>query len=268
MHVLRDPDDAAALAFLTTELAGLAQRRGHLIQIVADCTVTYQGRATSTLSRGERLVILKPDGTLLVHTAEKAKPVNWQPPGASFSVAQDEIGIHLTSHRVKPAELVRIDFHRVVLLVAVPLRDEADLALLGSEDDLQALLAAQPHLVEPGFVPSRRERDTRRGYLDLDGHDAQGRRVIVEVKRTTAGVKEAQQLWRYVEERRGADGVVRGILVAPRVAPKARQLLADHGLEWKELEWSDIQPRLAPLRQGGQKSLGAFADGSATRPAM
>lgn len=258
MKVLREPEPVAALAFLEAELLGLAQRKGHLLQAVGDCEVRYQGRATSTLTRGERLIMLKPDGTLLVHTAAKAKPVNWQPPGAAFHVGLDGDRVVLTSHRTKPEELVRIEFQSIQLLLSIPLRDEADLALVGSEDDLQQLLHEQPDLVEPGFVPARRERDTNRGYLDLDGRDASGRRLVVEIKRTTAGIKEAQQLWRYVEELRGTHPDARGILVAPRVAEKARMLLREHKLEWKELDWHDILPKVEVMRHGGQSSLGRF----------
>ncbi|MEA3142805.1 MAG: endonuclease [Thermoplasmata archaeon] len=258
VQVLRDPDTAAAFAFLQGELQGLAQRRGHLVQAVGDCEVRYQGRARSDLHRGERLLLLKPDGTLLVHTAEKSKPVNWQPPGASFSVGLEDGRLVLTSHRTKPEEIVKVTFHAITLLLAVPLRDAADLALLGTEDDLQALLFVQPSIVEEGFVPARRERGTARGFLDLDGRDAQGRRLVVEVKRTTAGVSEAQQLWRYVERLRGQDAGARGILLAPRVAERARKLLADHGLEWKEVDWADILPKVEAMRRGGQSTLMRF----------
>lgn len=258
MQVLRDPDPQAALAFFQSELAGLANREGRLVQAVGDCQIHYQGRARSLLNRGERLLLLKPDGTFLVHTAEKAKPVNWQPPGASFSVAIEDGHVVLTSHRAKPEELVRVTFHAIRLLTAIPLHDRADLALLGSEDDLQRLLFAHPELVEPGFVPARRERDSDRGFYDLDGHDAKGARLIVEVKRGTAGVKEAQQLWRYVEDLRRNDATVRGLLIAPSIAPKARNLLGDHALGWKELDWDTVLPQVEAMRRGGQASLAKF----------
>jgi endonuclease len=258
VQILRDPTPEAALEFLRSELAGLALRRGHLVQAVADCQVHYQGRARSLLNRGERLLLLKPDGTFLVHTAARAKPVNWQPPGATFSAALEGGRVVLTSYRAKPEEIVKVTFHGIALLCSVPLRDGAELALVGTEDDLQRLLFEHPRLVEDGFVPRRRERDSDRGFYDIDGDDAQGRRLIVEVKRTTAGVSEAQQLWRYVEDlRRGAPGL-RGMLIAPSVAPKARNVLRDHGLEWKELDWGEVLPQVEAMRRGGQASLGAF----------
>jgi len=259
VRILRDPDPEAALGFLQAEIQGLAARRGHLVQAVGECEVRYQGRARSDLHRGERLVLLKPDGTLLVHTASKAKPVNWQPPGASFAAALEDGQVVLTSSRAKPEEIVRVAFSVVHLLVSLPLRDGAGLDLLGSEDDIQALLFARPALVEPGFVPARRERKTKRGLYDLDGRGSDGRRLVVEVKRTTAGVSEAQQLWRYVERLRRNDASVRGLLLAPRVGEGARSLLAEHALEWRELDWDALLPQVTEMRAGGQASLARFA---------
>ncbi|MES2154348.1 MAG: endonuclease NucS [bacterium] len=258
MNILRDPDTEAALQFLQNELAGLAQRRGHLLLAVGSCIVKYQGRARSDLHKGERLLVLKPDGTLLIHTAAKAKPVNWQPPGAAFSVAVEAGKVVLTSHRLKPEEIVQVTFDAISMLSSLPLRDGMDLDLVGTEDDLQQLLFEQPALVEAGFVPARRERNSARGFYDLDGHDAKGGRLIVECKRTTAGVSEAQQLWRYVERLRKNNEAVRGILIAPRVADKARKMLEEHGLEWKEIDWDDILPRVEEMRRSGQASLGRF----------
>lgn len=259
MQLLRDPDPAAALLFFQGELQGLANREGRLVQAVGDCQIHYQGRARSLLNRGERLLLLKPDGTFLVHTSEKAKPVNWQPPGASFSVALEDGHLVLTSYRPKPEEIVKVTFHAIRLLAAVPLQDRAELSLLGSEDDLQRLLFEHPELVEPGFVPARRERDSSRGFYDLDGRDGKGLRLVVEVKRTTAGVKEAQQLWRYVEDLRRNDPTTRGLLVAPSVAPKARNLLRDHALDWRELDWDEVLPKVEAMRRGGQASLVRFS---------
>lgn len=255
MHILREPDLATAHALLASELQGLQSRRGHLIQLVGSCTVKYEGRASSELTDGERLVVLKPDGTLLVHGAARAKPLNWQPPGAAFATTLEDGRLVLTSHRLKPSEFVRIAFASMSLVAAVPMKDEAEFNLQGTEDELQALLFARPALIEPGFVPQKRERDSGRGFYDLDGRDARGRRLIVETKRESAGVSDAQQLWRYVEELRRGDPSVRGMLVARRVAAKARNLLQDHGLEWRELEWRET----APLERAGQANLGRFS---------
>jgi endonuclease len=255
MQLVRDPDPDAAAAFLQTALGSLGS--GRLLQAVADCEVAYQGRARSMLHRGDRIVLIKPDGTLLIHTASKAKPVNWQPPGATFHAALEDGRVVLTAYRPKPEELVKVTFHAIHLLISLPLRDEAALALVGSEADLQELLFARPDLVEAGFRPNRRERHSERGFTDLDGDDAVGRRLVVELKRTTAGIKEAQQLWRYVEPLRTRRDV-RGLLIAPRVADKARAFLRNHELEWKELDWERLLPELEAMRRVGQASLGRW----------
>lgn len=258
MQLVRDPDAEAALQFLRTELRGLQKQKGRMVQAVADCAVQYQGRARSMLHRGDRVLILKPDGTFLVHAATKAKPVNWQPPGASFDAGIEDGLVTLTAYRAKPEEIVKVTFHEIHLLLAAPLRDAEELALVGSEGDLQELLFARPDIVEEGFVPRRRERDSDRGFYDLDGDDAQGRRLVIECKRATAGVKEAQQLWRYVEPLRQQNGSLRGMLIAPRVADKARKLLRDHDLEWKELDWEDLLPKVERMRRTGQVGLSKF----------
>jgi RecB family endonuclease NucS len=258
MQLLRDPTPETALEFLRTELLGLSQKKGHLLQVVADCSVHYQGRARSMLNRGERLLILKPDGTFLIHTATKAKPVNWQPPGATFHAGMEDDKLILTAYRPKPEEIVKVTFSEVKLLVSVPLHDQEDLALVGTEDDLQALLFERPELVEAGFVPRRRERDSDRGYYDLDGDDANGKRLVIEVKRGSAGVSEAQQLWRYVEPLRTQSEGIRGMLIAPRVADKARKMLGEYGLEWKEIVWEELLPKVEAMRRTGQVGLGKF----------
>ncbi len=261
MQLVRTPDAATALTFLRAELVALREEKGRMVQLVADCAIQYQGRARSMLHRGERLLLLKPDGTFLVHTASKAKPVNWQPPGATFHAEIEDDLLVLTAYRPKPEEIVKVTFHSIQVCLAVPLRDAEELDLTGSEDDLQELLFKHPDLVEAGFLPRRRERDTKQGYYDLDGDDSEGRRVVIEVKRGTAGLKDAQQLWRYVEPLRSQnpDGAVRGMLIAPRVADKARALLRDHDLEWKEVEWDDVLPQVERMRRVGQVGLGTFS---------
>ncbi|HVM45290.1 MAG TPA: endonuclease NucS [Candidatus Thermoplasmatota archaeon] len=251
VRVLRDLQPEAAVEFLKSELGR------KLVQVAARCSIDYQGRAESRLPSGERLLMFKPDGTLLVHTSTKLKPVNWQPPGCTFSAGREDGRIVLTALREKPKETVRIVLEDVQMVVALSLDDGESLDLVGTEDDLQAFLAQRPHLIEPGFKFWRRERASGRGPMDLYGEDANGRRVVVEVKRRAAGVKEADQLRRYVERERAARGdvPVRGILVAPQVSDNARKYLDDNGLESLELDWEKLRRTAADLLQASQRTL-------------
>jgi hypothetical protein len=205
-------------------------------------------------------LIFKPDGTLLVHTSAKLKPVNWQPPGCTFSAGREDGKIVLTAVREKPRETVRIVLEDVQMVVSLSLDDGEELDIAGTEDDLQAFLAQKPHLIEPGFKFWRRERASGRGPMDLYGEDAKGARVVVEVKRRAAGIKEADQLRRYVErERKARQGThVRGILVAPAISEKARRYLGDMGLEFREIDWAKQRRSAADLLSASQRTLAEF----------
>lgn len=252
MRSLTSPDEDAALAFLRAEL------HQALVQVVGLCEVHYQGRAQSTLSSGERVLLLKPDGSLLVHTASKVKPVNWQPPGARFAASLEDGRVVVTSVRGEPPETVRVVLRDITALLAFRLRDDESLHLLGSELDLARLLHAHPDLVEAGFRIQARERGNGRGPMDLYGVDAKGTRVVVELKRKAAGLKEAEQLRRYVERERAAKGQVRGILMAPAVSDQARKYLREQAMEVKEVDWEKLLPLLQRVLQAGQRTLGAW----------
>lgn len=249
-RILRDLAPDPACDFLRHELG----RR--MVQIVGRCRIHYQGRAESTLSRGDRLVTFKPDGTLLVHTEGKLKPVNWQPPGCDLQAAVEDDVLVVTATRTKPREIVHLSFDEVHAVQSFRLRDDEELTLLGTEDDLQALLAEKPELVEPGFRVWSRERASRRGPMDLYGEDAEGHRVVVEVKRRAAAVQDVEQLRRYVEKERDArEDEVRGILVAPSVSDKARRYLADLGLEFREVDWDRLLPIIKEVLPANQATL-------------
>jgi hypothetical protein len=252
VRALASPEPDAAAAFLAAEL------HRSLVVIVGLCEVRYQGRAQSSLKVGERLVLLKPDGTLLVHTASKIKPVNWQPPGARFGAAVEDGQLTLTSRRGSPEEVVGLLFREVHSVQAWRLRDDESLALVGSELDLAKLLAVHPDLVEPGFRVLARERGHGRGPMDLYGVDARGTRVVVELKRKAAGLKEAEQLRRYVERERAAKGHVRGILMAPAISDQARRYLREQGMEHRDVDWDKLLPLLQRVLPAGQRTLGGW----------
>lgn len=250
---LPEPSPDAAARLLRNHL-------GHrLVLVVGRCEIDYRGRAASHLAPGDRALLFKPDGTFLVHTARGLKPVNWQPPGSAFHAAIEEGRLVLTSHRSKPPETVRVTMLDTLAVEAFDLRDGAALDLEGTEDELAHLIAESPDLVEPGFVPWGMERESRRGPMDLYGEDAKGNRVVVEVKRRAAGVEEVSQLRRYVEkEREARKGTVRGILVAPRISPKAQRFLLEAGLEFVHLDLKAARARAAAMQRAGQASLGRY----------
>ena len=205
-----------------------------MITIVGHCEVEYDGRASSYLAPGDCLVILKPDGTLLVHTDSQHEPVNWQPPGCTHRVSLENEHLCVQSLRSSPAEQVEITFESIDQLSTFELTDESTLILEGTEEDLRQRIFAEPDLVEPGFRPLMRERETLAGPVDIYGKDREGRPVIVELKRRRVGSDAVGQLKRYVAavSRDLPVGTTpRGILIAPSVTERAERLLDSEGLE-------------------------------------
>ncbi len=228
MTTLHRPTHRDALAALSA-----AFERGELVTVFGRCTVEYDGRASASLGAGDRLLLLKPDGTALVHTDEQRTPVNWQPPGSEHRAAVRDGRLRVRSVRENPDEELDVRFERVEQVSALPVTGGRSVDVFGSEEDLRQRVLDDPSLVEPGFEPAATERETVAGPVDVFGHDSAGRPVVVELKRRRVGPDAAGQLGRYVGAlaRELPDGSeVRGVLVAPSVTDRARELLAEKGL--------------------------------------
>jgi RecB family endonuclease NucS len=221
-----------------TELASDGIDRGALVTLFGRCTVDYEGRAASELGLGDRHVMLKPDGAALVHTDEGQQPVNWQPPGCEHGCRTDDGDLVVESHRSSPEESLVVQFSSVAHAAAFAVSDSESLDVVGTEADLKERILGSPELVESGFRPLATERETPAGAVDIYGEDADGRTVVLELKRRRVGPDAVSQLSRYVralERDLHADAELRGILVAPSVTERAEALLAEEGLEFVSL---------------------------------
>lgn len=213
--------------------------RGEMVTVFGRCTVEYDGRAASSLGPGDRLLVLKPDGTALVHTDEQRTPVNWQPPGSEHRAAIRDGRLRVRSERERPNESLDVRFEEIQQVSALPVTGGRAVDVHGSEEDLRQRVLEEPELVEEGFEPAATERATAAGPVDVFGHDAEGRPVVVELKRRRVGPDAAGQLSRYVDalEREVPDGVqVRGVLVAPSLTERGTELLEERGLDHVALE--------------------------------
>lgn len=230
------------------------------IIVVGNCQVDYLGRASSTLEPGERLLIIKQDGALLVHRPVGYEPVNWQPSGCVFHVQKKDGVIEIHGVRQKPRESVKVKFDSVFMVSALSLKDSGEFLLSASEEDMHKAILARPSLVDEDFRPISYEKKVEPGFVDVYGMDRNGKLVVIEVKRKAAGKDAAFQLARYIEAiREKADREIRGILVAPSLGKDVQRLLATLGLEFKSLDpkkCSDVLKKKAP----GAKLETFFAD--------
>jgi len=207
------------------------------ILIIGNCWVSYRGRASSQLESGERIVILKEDGSVLVHRPVGYEPVNWQPPGCIFHVSATGGILQVKAVRRKPSECVKISFDRVYLLSDLNLVDMGEFALHASEGDMQKAVLLMPSLIEDGLKPIAYEKKVEPGFVDVYCEDKAGRFVVIEIKRKSASKEAALQLARYVEAIRGiVNREVRGVLAAPNLGKGVQRLLTTLGLEFKALD--------------------------------
>jgi RecB family endonuclease NucS len=147
------------------------------------------------------------------------------------------------SIRGRPREVLEVVFTRIyVLLVLDRLTDNAEFIEYLDESELRDYLAQNPDEIEPGLHVIRTERQIGEGYADIVARDREGRYVVIEVKRVTAGKEAVQQLHRYVEKLRAEnpEAPVRGILVAPSISRDARKLLEKLGLEYRQINIAKI----------------------------
>jgi len=217
------------------ELVSKWFRKATIISI-SRCSIEYSGRATSTAREAPRLIILKKDGTLLIHEAVGRDPLNWQPKSEIYARKVDDETAEIRAVRTSPKEevLVRVRGRSWILIADL---GSVGLSLFGSEDDLVDELSRNPSLILGGATLIAREVSTPYGRVDLLLRDSSGNLVVVEVKRSRADVEAAYQLHRYVEYYRRLGLNTTGVLVAPEVSGQAVKYLGDHGLRFVKLKY-------------------------------
>jgi RecB family endonuclease NucS len=224
--------------------------------VAGSCRVKYVGRASSTLEPGERILVVKADGALLVHRPVGYEPVNWQSAGSIFHVQTKGESLEIRGVRQKPRESVTLTFDSVFLVSSLNLVDSGEFVLNASEYDMHKAVLLKPSLLEEGFKPISYEKHIEPGFVDIYGEDKNGKLVVVEVKRKTAGKEAVLQLARYIEAiKTKANRELRGVLAAPRLGKDVQRLLATLGLEFKAL---DPKKCAEVLTKAGTAKLDAF----------
>jgi len=205
--------------------------------VVGNCRVEYEGRASSTLDWGERIVIVKADGSILVHRPTGYEPVNWQPQGCFFQVDVPSEGqLRIRAFRRQPREVVNIYFDRIRLIFSSRLDDSGEFYLHVSEEEMKDALLSRPEMLEPHFNPIDYERKVEPGFVDVYGVDKDRNLVVVEIKRNPIGRAAVLQLKRYIDAIRKETGqFARGIVVGPSMRKGAKTLLTTLDLEFKQL---------------------------------
>src|SRR2546429_4116624 len=209
--------------------------------VVARCEVTYSGRLTAFLPDSTRLLMLKDDGSVLVHAdAGGYKPLNWMTPPTVIEDGGDVVVVRKRAGRSE--DRLEIRLLEVLSDVTHDMGEAAGLEKDGVERDLQLLLADDPTQIADGLRLVKREWATDVGPVDLMCRDEDDGWVAVEIKRIGT-IDAVEQLTRYLDCIRvdPSRAHCRGFLVAQSIKPQATALAEQRGI-------ACVQVDLAVLR--------------------
>jgi endonuclease len=223
--------------------------------LVARCEVRYSGRLDALLPEALRLIIIKADGSVLVHAdAGGYKPLNWMTPPTVIEELGSPPELMIVRKRAgKTEDRLEIRLHEVLSDVSHDMGEAAALEKDGVERHLQEELAAQPEVLEDGLRLVRREWPTDVGPVDLMCRDAGDGWVAVEIKRVGT-IDAVEQLTRYLQRIQLDPALAdcRGILAAEQLKPQAVTLAESRGIRCARVE-------LAVLRGEREPELTLFA---------
>lgn len=218
--------------------------------VIATCSVDYEGRLTAHLPLATRLLLVKADGSVLVHSdGGSYKPLNWMsPPCAMAEVEPDEVdaadgvvSVWNVQH-AKSEDRLRVKIHEVHHDTAHELGVDPGLVKDGVEAHLQALLAEHITTLGDGWSLVRREFMTAIGPVDILARDPKGGSVAIEIKRR-GEIDGVEQLTRYLElmNRDPALRPVTGVFAAQAIKPQARTLAEDRGIRCVVLDYDELK---------------------------
>jgi RecB family endonuclease NucS len=227
--------------------------------VVARCAARYTGRLSAHLPLATRLIVVKADGSVLLHSdGGSYKPLNWMSPPCSLAVSEPSVEARSTGvtavwqvQHAKSDDRLEIELHDVLHDSAHDLGVDPGLVKDGVEAHLQALLAEQIDLLGSGHVLVRREYPTAIGPVDILARHPDGGTVAVEIKRR-GDIDGVEQLTRYLEllNRDPHLHPVRGVFAAQEIKPQARVLAQDRGIACVVLDYEamrgvdDVESRL------------------------
>jgi RecB family endonuclease NucS len=206
--------------------------------VIAQCSVDYAGRLTAHLPTAIRLLLVKADGSVSIHSDGGAyKPLNWMSPPCTL---REEPGRWTVVNKAGEQLIITID--EVISEVTAELGVDPGLVKDGVEAHLQVLLAEHCEALGEGFRLVRREYPTDIGPVDLLCRDASGQSVAVEIKRR-GEIDGVEQLSRYVErlDRDPLLRPVRGLFAAQEIKPQARVLAAARGIDCVVIDYDELR---------------------------
>ncbi len=210
--------------------------------VVASCSASYSGKLSASLDRADRVLMVKSDGSVLIHSDTGSyKPLNWMSGPCSLVEKEEGSSLVWEVSALKGGDVLTIVLYSVLFDSSWDLGVEPGLVKDGVEKDLQELLAGAVHLVSDDAVLVRREYFTAIGPVDMLLSSGSGH-IAVELKRV-GDIAWVDQLIRYVEllNRDSLLAPVRGVFAAQTIVPQARVLAEDRGITCLVLDYDELR---------------------------
>ena len=228
------------------------------IVLVGKCYVEYQGRASSVLGLGDRIIIIKSDRTILVHKYKMSDPTNWQPPGSIISITFGKNEVIIKGYRYEQKEVLTIIFKNIFSIIGIKLVDSSELIMNMTEKMVYQAIELNPEIIEPGFRIVSQQRIMRSGIVDFSARDRNNKYCLVEVKRNKVSNKDVKQAYKYFSEISERNKDSRGIIVAPNITVDAKKMADSLGLEFVKinlLKCSEMLSSKLSLGMGGSAGI-------------
>ncbi|MGO9078928.1 MAG: endonuclease NucS [Streptosporangiaceae bacterium] len=206
--------------------------------VIARCSVDYAGRLSAHLPLATRMIMIKADGSVLIHSdGGSYKPLNWMSPPCRLA---EQPGCWVVTG--KAGETLTIEISEILSDSCFDLGTDPGLVKDGVESHLQELLAAQLHILGEGWRLVRREYPTPIGPVDLMCRDTAGISVAIEIKRR-GEIDGVEQLTRYLDllNRDPLLTPVLGVFAAQEIRPQARTLAEDRGIRCVTLDYEAMR---------------------------
>lgn len=196
--------------------------------LYADCSIEYEGRACSTLSRGNYLIIYKNDKSLLIHGGDKTIPRNYQPPGGSLTKENGKIVLK------RKNETITITLYKCINYIILENWSINSTEIIKTENDLVLKIVNNINqYLACDVVSVRREYATDMGKIDICAIDNVGTHHIIEVKRVKATKNHCNQLRKYMD----CIANSRGYIAAPSVAQSASDYIEKVGYKFIQVDF-------------------------------
>ncbi|MHA2225472.1 MAG: endonuclease NucS domain-containing protein [Candidatus Hodarchaeales archaeon] len=223
----------------------LSRNPSILKQQLTDCTAIFDGRIKSQFEKGDRILTIKKDLAILLHSSRGLRPDQWQRAGdGKISFIIEDEKLQMQTYRPKTDESFFVTFSRIFLGISFDtIKEKKESTVFGDEKDFSNYLVKNPNMIEPGLKVTDCEKETEVGFIDILAIDTANRTVIIEVKKQAASPADAHQLKRYKDYFQSKQSEeIRAILVATGFSNKIIKYMNSVKLEYCSIPWQEIFP--------------------------